>query len=290
MLVCRSLRLTWAHSNQRARLPPIRLSAARIRANSVPHSLQSSLTATPQPSNAAQAPPPMTWTGDIARRLRLQWFWKAVGLTGFMWIFFTLYFHLLRHPAQAVLVMPLTALDRAIPFQPAAFVGYASLWLYVGLPAALMLSLRELFFYGLWIGTLCLTGLACFYFWPSAVPAYDFAAAAAHSGATHPGIQLLQGVDAAGNACPSLHVATATFSAMWMHKLLRATGAKPLWLLLNAAWLVLIVYSTLAIKQHVVWDVLAGLLLAVGFALPALRLNPPAVRVDRAINGAGADT
>jgi membrane-associated phospholipid phosphatase len=210
-------------------------------------------------------------------RLRLHWFWKAVGLTGFMWIFFTLYFYLLRHPAQAVFVMPLTALDRAIPFQPAAFVAYASLWLYVGLPAALLLSLRELFIYGLWIGSLCLTGLACFYFWPSAIPAFDFTAVTA-AGGQHAAIALLQGVDAAGNACPSLHVATAMFSALWLHRLLRDTGAHALWWVLNALWLVLIVYSTLAIKQHVVLDVLAGTALALAFALPALRFNPPALR------------
>jgi PAP2 superfamily len=242
----------------------------------VPPSLQSSLTApTPGAATTVQAP---TWAADMRFRLRLRWFWKAVGITGFMWTFFTLYFYLLRHPAQAVFVMPLTALDRAIPFQPAAFVAYASLWFYVGLPAALLLSLRELFIYGLWIGSLCLTGLACFYFWPSAVPPFDFAAHAAAQGDKHAGIALLQGVDAAGNACPSLHVATAMFSALWLHRLLRSTGARPLWWLLNATWLVLIVYSTLAIKQHVLWDVLAGTALALVFALPALRFNPPKLR------------
>jgi membrane-associated phospholipid phosphatase len=214
------------------------------------------------------------WAADMWWRMRLQWFWKALGITGFMWIFFTLYFYLLRHPAQAVVVMPLTALDHAIPFQPSAFIAYASLWLYVGIPAGLMPSLRDLFFYGLWIGALCITGLLCFYFWPSAVPAYDFAA----NGSSHAGMALLQGVDAAGNACPSLHVATATFTAVYLHRLLRGTGARPLWLALNALWLVLIVYSTLAIKQHVVWDVVAGAALALLFVWPTLRFNPPAQR------------
>jgi membrane-associated phospholipid phosphatase len=214
------------------------------------------------------------WAADMWWRVRRQWFWKALGITGFMWIFFTLYFYLLRHPAQPVVVMPLTALDHAIPFQPSAFVAYVSLWVYVGIPAGLMLSLRDLFFYGLWIGALCITGLLCFYFWPSAVPLYDFAA----NGSSHAGIALLQGVDAAGNACPSLHVATATFTAVYLHRLLRSTGARPRWLLLNALWLVLIVYSTLAIKQHVVWDVLAGTALALVFVWPTLRWNPPSVR------------
>jgi membrane-associated phospholipid phosphatase len=206
--------------------------------------------------------------------MRQDWLGKAVGITGFMWIFFTLYFHLLRHPAQQVALMPLTALDHAIPFQPSAFIAYVSLWVYVGIPAGLMLSLRHLVVYGLWIGALCITGLLCFHFWPSAVPPYDFAA----NGSSHAGIALLQGVDAAGNACPSLHVATATFTAVYLHRLLRCTGARPIWLLLNALWLALIVYSTLAIKQHVVWDVVAGTVLALAFVWPTLRWSPPAVR------------
>jgi membrane-associated phospholipid phosphatase len=207
-------------------------------------------------------------------RVRVHFFLKALGISGFMWIFFTLYFYLLRHPAQAVFVMPLTVLDHAVPFQPTAFAAYVSLWVYVGIAPGLVLNLRELFFYGLWIGALCLTGLACFYFWPSAVPPYDFAA----NGVAHAGIALLQGVDAAGNACPSLHVATAMFTAIRVQHVLRATGARMAWLAINWLWLLLIVYSTLAIKQHVVLDVLAGTLLALVFALPSLRWLPAQLR------------
>jgi membrane-associated phospholipid phosphatase len=210
----------------------------------------------------------------MAWRMRHQLVLKFLGISGFMWVFFTLYFHLLRHPGRAVLVMPLTALDRAIPFQPAAFLAYASLWLYVGFPVGLMLSLREAARYGAWMGSLCAVGLACFYAWPTAVPPYDF------SGVDlgHSGMALLQGVDAAGNACPSLHVATAIFTAVWVHRLLQLTGAHPLWFVANAVWAALIVYSTLAIKQHVALDVVAGAVLALAFAWPSVRWHPPAVR------------
>jgi membrane-associated phospholipid phosphatase len=38
----------------------------------------------------------------------------------------------------------------------------------------------------------------------------------------------------------------------------------PLWLkTTNWVWCAFIIYSTLAIKQHVMWDVLAGLLLGI---------------------------
>ena len=212
----------------------------------------------------------------MAYRVRHHLVLKTLGITAFMWVFFLAYFYLLRHPARPVQEMPLTALDRALPFQPAAFVAYASLWVYVGIPPGLMLSLREVLVYGLWMGSLCLVGLGCFYLWPTAVPLHVYAAGGAGQG----GMALLQGVDAAGNACPSLHVATATFTAAWVHRLMRLTGAPAPMVALNGLWLALIVYSTLAIKQHVLLDALAGALLAALFAWPSLRWNPPATRHD----------
>jgi hypothetical protein len=193
------------------------------------------------------------------------WFWlKAVGTTAFMWLFFVGYFHLLRHPVRAPIEMPITAIDRWIDFQPWALWPYLTLWVYVAMPPALLTTFRELLAYGLWVGGLCLAGLACFYIWPSAVPPHA-------STAAHAGFELLRGVDAAGNACPSLHVATATFSLLWLRRLLRELSA-PGWLrALNVAWFALIVWSTLAIKQHVWWDVVAGVMLALVFALPSLR-------------------
>lgn len=211
------------------------------------------------------------WTADLWLRCSHRPALKALGITAFMWMFFAAYFHLLRHPARPVLVMPLTALDRAIPFQPNALLAYVSLWLYVGVPVGLMLRVREAVAYGAWASGLCLAGLGCFYAWPTAVPAFEFGADAAR----HAGFALIQGLDAAGNACPSLHVAGATFTAFWIHRLLAAVGAPPWLRLANAGWWALIVWSTLAIKQHVVLDVLAGSMLALAFAWPSLRWSPP---------------
>ena len=207
-------------------------------------------------------------------RLRHHFLLKSLGITAFMWLFFALYFHLLRNPVGPVMLMPLTALDHAIPMQPTAFFAYASLWVYVGIPPGLMLSLREVFIYGLWIGALCAVGLGCFYFWPTAVPVHDFGPLDVRDG----GMALLRGVDAAGNACPSLHVATATFTAIWLHRLLRLTQARPVWSIANGLWLLLIIYSTLAIKQHVVIDAASGAVLALVFAGLSLRFIQPAVR------------
>ncbi len=231
------------------------------------------------PSPTSVTPPvagalPARWTQPLLQRMRYLFWLKFLGVSGFMWIFFVGYFHLLRNPVRPVTEMPLTALDHWIAFEPSAMAAYVSLWLYVGIPAGLMATLRQLIVYGLWIAGLCITGLAVFYFFPTAIPPPQLPA----NVASYPGFAILQGVDAAGNACPSLHVATAVFSAIWIERLLRDVGAP--WPLrsINGVWVLLIVYSTLAIKQHVVLDAVAGVALALLFAVPSLRWFPHALR------------
>ena len=209
------------------------------------------------------ASPEPAWVGEIGRRMWRYLPLKVVGISAFMWAFFIAYFYLLRHPAYPVAEMPLTALDRLVPFQPAALGAYLSLWFYVGIAPGLMWSFRALVVHGLWAAGLCIIGLACFYFWPTAVPATG-----------HPALPLLQGVDAPGNACPSLHVATAMFSAVCLDPLLRRIQAPMALRWLNAGWFLAIAYSTLAVKQHVVVDVLAGTLLGLAFAVASRRWRP----------------
>lgn len=212
------------------------------------------------------------WMRQLGRRWwSLQWL-KFGGLCLFMSLFFAAYFHLLRHPAHPVTVMPLTPLDTWIVFQPVALWPYLSLWFYVGIAPCLLPTLRELLIYGAWASALCLTGLACFYFWPTAVPPQAHALDPAF--ASYPGFALLRGVDAAGNAFPSMHVAGAMFSMFWINRLLGVVRA-PVWpRALNVGWFVLIAWSTVAIRQHVVLDVFAGVLLGALFAALSLRLGP----------------
>lgn len=227
----------------------------------------------PAPAEALDADPGGSrWQEQLLKRVRYRFWLKFIGVSGFTWIFFIGYFHLLRNPARPVIQMPMTALDHAIGHQPWAFWAYVSLWLYVGIAPGLMLRLRDLLLHGSWAAALCATGLLVFYLVPTAVPPHTLSPALA----SHPGFALLQGVDAAGNACPSLHVATAVFSAAWVQRLAQCIGA-PTWLrVFNLVWLLLIVYSTMAIKQHVVLDVLAGALLGGFFAWTSLHSLPRA--------------
>jgi membrane-associated phospholipid phosphatase len=83
----------------------------------------------------------------------------------------------------------------------------------------------------------------------------------------YPGMAFLKGVDAAGNACPSLHVATAVYSAFRLNWLLPTLGFRRSACWINALWCVAIAYSTVATRQHVVIDVIAGAALGAVFAL-----------------------
>jgi membrane-associated phospholipid phosphatase len=226
-------------------------------------------------------PPTQTWTADIGLRIRRHFALKLVGVTVFTWLFFIAYFHMLRFPAHPMTVMPLTALDLLIPFQPEALIAYFSLWFYVGVAPGLELTFRELVVYGLWVGALCLSGLGFFYFWPTQVPPLM-------AGATDfPGFAIMQGVDASGNACPSMHVAVAVFTAIRIEAVLRQARAPVPLRALNGGWVAAIIWSTLAVKQHVVLDAVAGALLGLAFAWPSLRWRPapgdmPRARLDGA--------
>ena len=213
-------------------------------------------------------PHPPAWRAELGLRMRRHLALKLVGTTAFTWVFFIGYFHLLRHPAHPLSVMPLVALDHLVPFQPQMLPIYLSLWFYVGIAPGLQLTFAQLMAYALWVGALCLTGLALFYFWPTEIPPLM-----PHT-AGFGGFAVLRGVDAAGNACPSMHVAVAMFSALWIERLLRLIQVPVPMRLLNAAWFLAIAYSTLAVKQHVVLDVLAGALLGIAFALPSLHWRP----------------
>lgn len=198
-------------------------------------------------------------TGAVATVLAHFWF-KMFGTMGFTMVFFVAYLYLLRHPAGAVSIIPAMPLDSLIGFQPWALPIYLSLWVYVSLPTVLMLSRSEIVSYGCKVALPCLSGLAIFYFWPNAI------APAAIDWTQYPGVAFLKNVDTAGNAFPSLHVATAVFSGLWLHwriRLLRL-GRAVEWC--NIAWCVAIAYSTMAIKQHVTLDVAAGTLLGLGTA------------------------
>jgi membrane-associated phospholipid phosphatase len=221
------------------------------------------------PAAPAHAP---RWTIDLGTRVRDGFLRTTIATSVLTGIFFIAYFFVQRHPAYPPMLMPRTALDLLIPFQPAALLAYVSLWIYVGVGPGIQRTFLDFAAYGLWLCALCVGGLAIFYFLPTQVPAPILSAT------RFPGFDVLHRVDEASNACPSMHVAVAIFTAVRVDAALRSLRVPLPVRMLNATWFMVIAYSTLAIKQHVVLDVAAGALLGLGFAMMSLRWRP---RLDR---------
>ncbi len=223
------------------------------------HALRGPLTMT-EPENHPR------WAEQAAQRLGVHWLLKALCTTGAITAFMVGYFTLLRHPLFPVTLIPVTAFDRWVAFEPWSLLPYASLWFYISLVPALLLR-RELPLYLSSVTLLAILGFSIFFFWPTAVPAPDI------DWHRYPSVAFLKTVDASGNACPSLHVAYALLTALWLHHLLRRMGAPLATLAVNWIWCAAITYSTLAIKQHLALDALAGALLGLAVTGPLLGLD-----------------
>ncbi|RYY95428.1 MAG: phosphatase PAP2 family protein [Comamonadaceae bacterium] len=201
------------------------------------------------------------WHVALARRCATLWPLKLVGNTAATVGFFVLYFAVMQQRLPHAWLLPLTPLDRWLELRVAALPLYASLWLYLALPPAFAKDLRELAGFALGAALMSGIALAVFWFWPTAVPIF------AIDGQTHQALHFLKTTDAAGNAFPSLHVSFSVFACGFLARQLREVGA-PAWVrAINVAWAAGIVYSTLAVRQHVVIDVVGGLLLGAAFCV-----------------------
>lgn len=196
---------------------------------------------------------------------------KTVLITAGITVFMLGYFFLLHHPTGDVFEMPVTAVDRYVPFQPAWLTVYVTLWGYVSLAPGLQRDLRGIGHYAGWAGAMCFVALMCFAFLPTRM-LHD----ASETGG-FPGYAFLRGVDKAGNTCPSMHVAAAIFTALRLDAIFRYARTPRFWRVVNAVWCAAIVWSTMAIRQHVFCDVVAGALLGVAFAVASLRYAPDGV-------------
>ncbi len=205
------------------------------------------------------------WTREAARRVGVLWWLKTLGTPAFMGVFFWAYFFVLRHPIGVPYVMPEIGLDGWIPFTAAAYPVYISLWVYVSLPPALMGNLRALLHYAWWMAALCVTCLIVFWLFPTQTPEPDI------DWSLYPSLSTIKDMDAKGNAFPSLHVASAVFSALWFDQVLRKLAAPIGLRWLNLGLCLAITWSTVATRQHVALDALAGVLIGLVFALASVR-------------------
>lgn len=210
----------------------------------------------------------LSWTTALGRRMGTLWLVKMLGTTLGIAGFFPAYFWVMHSGGAQALVMPLTPADRWFAMHEAALPVYASLWLFISLPCAFAVDKAALARYAAGAAVLTAVSLAFFWLVPTAVPALPV------NWADYPSLQFLKSADAAGNAFPSLHVAFAVFACGVLAAQLRAVRA-PVWVhAVNVLWGIGIVYSTLATGQHVIWDVVGGLVLGAAVCLGSCRTQP----------------
>lgn len=170
----------------------------------------------------------------------------------------------MEHPAPffSLKVIPVFAVDHWIVVQEWALIPYASLWVYVCIASGLIQTRDEFFDYLYRAGFLCIAGLLTFWIFPTTVPNFDV------NWELYPALAFLKIHDGGANAMPSLHVAFAVFTAAYLNGHLSTCGAPVAVRLFNYAWCALIIYSTLATRQHVFLDALAGMALGALAFLP----------------------
>lgn len=196
-----------------------------------------------------------TKLGSLGRRLKAHWRFKLLAGMIIFIAFFGGYFLLLNFHIFPVRVMPVTALDRLIAYQPDNLLLYLSLYLYIPLAPWLLDNKRDVNNCCLALSGLCLAGLIIFFVWPTTILRPD--------NTEHwPVIS----IDQPRNVCPSLHAAFGVFSAIFIDRLARRLGDRGLVRSLNWIWCFGILYSTLATKQHLAVDLVAGTILGVAWA------------------------
>jgi membrane-associated phospholipid phosphatase len=199
---------------------------------------------------------PKAWTLELGTRAKNLVVLKTIVTMSGIAAFFYAYFWVMRHPLSAVTVMPVTRIDDLVSFSPQSFLLYISLWVYVSLGSTLAKDARELASWCAGSFAMIVVGLGIFLVLPTKIPdpAIDWS--------RYPSLQFLKTIDVSGNACPSLHAAFAVFTAVVLHRQLTAIRAPRALLVCNVLWCLGIAYSTIATRQHVALDVIAGALLA----------------------------
>jgi membrane-associated phospholipid phosphatase len=191
------------------------------------------------------------FTAALRRRALAHWRLK-LWLTGIICVlFWGLYLTLSRHAWRPIRELPLVWLDRWAGFEPRPWAWiYESVFLLTGTIPWLSNSREELRRYV--IGFALLSGLsfAIFVLFPVASPR----PANLHGS---PFLVFITRLDGPLNAFPSLHAGCLVYTLALARRLFRGHGHPAVSVAL-LAWSGLILYATLATKQHYALDLLAG--------------------------------
>lgn len=193
----------------------------------------------------------------IGERLRAEWRLKCLLMAGLnLWVYLP-YHWLQHHQFFTPTVMPAGFLDRLISFNDDAVWLYLSIYLLMPLGPFLMSRRSDLCRYAAGIVLIGLVADLIFVFFPTICPR-------PLAGAATPLYRLVTDIDNPLHAFPSLHAAFAVFSSRCAVRVLHEMSAPRGWTGVIWVWVGLILWATLATKQHVAADLVAGSVLGFG--------------------------
>ena len=186
----------------------------------------------------------------LLQRLAAHWRLKLALTAALNVIFWTGYASLSRHALFPLHTLPATWLDRAIPFQPEPWGWiYMSEFLLTGVGPWLITDRRALADFTLGLLIITGAGFLIFLLYPVASPR---PAALPSRGS----ISIITHLDGPLNAFPSLHAAFLVYMLAVARRLW--PRPHPATVLAALAWAVLVLYATLATRQHYSLDLVAG--------------------------------
>jgi membrane-associated phospholipid phosphatase len=173
-----------------------------------------------------------------------------------LWVYAP-YLFLQQHHFFPAIKMPASIFDHMIPFSDKAAWLYLSIYLLMPVGPFLMNRRKQLLRYA--AGIILISSLAdiVFLFWPTLCPRPNVQE-------TNIAYQTLTAIDNPFHAFPSLHAAFAVYSALCGAMVLRELDSRNFWRISLWFWAGLILCATLATKQHVVADIIAGSALGFG--------------------------
>jgi hypothetical protein len=170
-------------------------------------------------------------------------------------IFCVVYFGIQRLPWLHPRAFSLSYLDRAVGFHPAAIYAYQSVFLLIPLFAFLTTTKDDLFRFVKGFVPLCAVCFLTFLIFPVLGPRPE-------NLETNRLMQMVFSFDTNLNAFPSLHAGLAAYSVLFGFRI--AHGNQELrWLaIFGAFWILMILISTMATKQHYFVDLPPAIFLA----------------------------
>ena len=168
----------------------------------------------------------------------------------------------------APVLLPMTWIDRSVPFVPGTVWIYTSEYIFFAMVYVLTRDMANTNKYLYSFLALQITSVAIFWFWPTTYPRGDYPLPDDLGALTYYLFSSLRETDTPTNCAPSLHVSSCYLSSFIF--LDEQRGKFPFFFL----WASSVAVSTLTTKQHYLIDVVLGFMMAVIFYWIFHRLIP----------------